>query len=78
MVKRVDWKNIEWGSLTRWLLKHRQAIKHRYGDPFRRDGKISKSVLKRLVKDEKFLRKLSKTRYKKIKKKIHFYLNVIR
>lgn len=76
--RKIDWSRIRWGSLTRWLLKHREAIKRKYGDPFTRDGEINDNVLRKLYKDEDFLRKLAGSHWKRIKRKIQFKLYVLR
>ena len=80
--KRVNWKRIRWGSLTRWLKRHRSAIKRKYGDPFiTHKGKIveiNDRVLRKLAKDEKFLKKLAGSHWKKVLRKIKFKLNVLR
>ena len=75
--KRIDWSNIKWGTLTAWLMRHRNAIKRRYGDPFTRDGEIIDRVLRRIYRDEGFLRRTAGSHWKKIKKKIQFKLNVL-
>ena len=76
--KKIDWSRIRWGSLTRWLLRHRQEIRRKYGDPFTRDGEINDNVLRKLYKDEDFLKKLAGSHWKRIKRKIHFKLHVLR
>lgn len=75
---RINWKKIRWGTLTKWLKKHRAAIKRRYGDPFTKSGEINDNVLRRLVKDDAFLKKLAGSHWKRIKRKILFKLNVLR
>ena len=75
---RIKWGKIRWGSLTRWLLKHRNAIRRKYGDPFTKDGEINDRVLRRLYNDEEFLKKLAGSHWKRIKRKIQFKLNVLR
>jgi len=79
--KKIDWSKIRWGSLTRWLKKHRKAIKRKYGDPFRVNKRgqveINDRVLRKLYKDEKFLKKLAGSHYKRIKRKIQFKLYVL-
>lgn len=76
--KRVNWKRIKWGSLTRWLKRHRSQIKRKYGDPFTKTGEINDRVLRKLAKDQAFLKKLAGSHWKKILKKIRFKLNVLR
>jgi len=79
---RINWKKIKWGSLTRWLKRHRAAIKRAVGDPFRKRprGKdiINDNVLRKLVKNEKLLKKLAGSQWKHIKRKILFKLNVLK
>ncbi|BBC20957.1 hypothetical protein [Aeropyrum globular virus 1] len=75
--RRIDWSRIRWGSLTRWLLKHRQAIKRRYGDPFTKTGEINDRVLRKLYKDEEFLKRLAGSHWRRIKRKIQFKLYVL-
>lgn len=77
-VKRVDWQEIKWGTLTRWLKKHLNSIKRKFGNPFTKSGKLSKTVLKRIYNDEEFLKRTAGRRWKHIKRKIHFYIYVIR
>ena len=76
--KKINWSKIRWGTLTAWLLRHRQAIKRRYGDPFTRNGEINDRVLRKLYNDPQFLKKLSKTHYKRIRRKIQFKLYVLK
>ena len=80
--KRINWKKIRWGTLTRWLKKHRRSIKRKYGDPFVVKGnevvEINDRVLKKLEKDEKFVKRLSGSHWKKILRKIRFKLRVLR
>jgi len=76
--KRIDFSKIKWGTLTKWLYKHRRAIKRKYGDPFTKTGELNDNVLRRLYHDEAFLKRLSKNKWKKIKKKIHFKLYVLK
>ena len=73
----IKWRKIRWGSLTRWLKKHRAAIARRYGDPFTRTGEINDNVLRKLKNDKEFLRKLAGPHWKKILRKILFKLNVL-
>ncbi len=77
--KRINWSKIRWGTLTRWLKKHRSKIKDRYGaSPFTRSGEINDRVLRKLYKDKAFLKELSKTHWKRIRRKIQFKLYVLR
>ena len=77
--RRIEWDEIRWGTLTRWLKKHEEKIRKKYGrSPFRRDGKISLSVAKRLYADEKFLRELAGSHWKRIRRKLHFYIHILR
>ena len=80
--RKIKWKRIRWGSLTRWLKRHRKEIARKYGDPFiTKRGKIveiNDRVLRKLAKDEKFLKKLAGPHWKKILRKIQFKLNVLR
>jgi hypothetical protein len=65
------------GSLRAWLKKHSKAISRRYGEsPFTKDGKIKMSILKKLKKDDEFLKKLAKSRYKLIKAKINLAITL--
>ncbi|MEM4429613.1 MAG: hypothetical protein QXM08_00435 [Thermofilaceae archaeon] len=76
--KRINWEKIRWGTLTKWLQKHRSAIKRKHGDPFTRTGEINDRVLRKLYKDEKTLKKLAGPHWKRIKRKIHFKLHVLK
>ena len=77
-VKKVDWEEIKWGTLEAWLKRHERAIKRHYGrSPFNKDGTISLTIARKLYRDEKFLKRLTK-KWKAIKKKLHFYIYVIR
>lgn len=74
---KIKWDKIRWGTLTKWLMKHRSDIKRKYGDPFTKSGEINDKVLRQLYKDEEFLKKMSGSQWKRIKRKIHFKLNVL-
>lgn len=59
------------GSLRRWAKKHRQEIKEVTGeDPFTKEGKLNKRVLRKLKNNNEALRKISGSHWKKMKKKI--------
>ena len=75
---RINWNKIRWGSLTRWLKKHRKAIERKYGDPFTKNGEINDRVLRKLYRDKAFLKKLSGSHYKRIRRKIQFKLYVLK
>jgi len=75
--RRINWSRIKWGTLTEWLLRHRDAIRRRYGDPFTKTGEINDRVLRRIYNDERFLKKEAGSHWRKIKKKIQFKLNVL-
>jgi dephospho-CoA kinase len=67
------------GSLRAWLKRHQKAITRRYGEsPFKRDGTIKVTILKKLKNDDEFLRRLSKSRYKLIKRKINLAITLHR
>ena len=77
--KRIDFSKLRWNSLKRWLKKHRRSIIAKYHeDPFTKTGEINDRVLRRLQKDENYVKKLSGTHYKRILKKIRFKLNVLK
>jgi len=81
--KKINWKGIRWGSLTRWLKKHRAKIKRRYGeDPFvTRKGKIveiNDKVLRKLYKDVDFIKELARSHWKRIRRKIQFKIYVLK
>ena len=59
------------GTLKAWLKKHARKIARRYGEsPFKRDGTIKVTVLRKLKNDDEFLKKIARSRYKLIKRKI--------
>ena len=65
------------GTLRKWLQKHKKAIARRYGEsPFTKDGKIKTSILKKLRKDDEFLKKLSHSKYKQIKQKVNLAITL--
>jgi hypothetical protein len=65
------------GSLKKWLKKHSKAIARRYGEsPFTKDGKVKVSILKKLKKDDEFLKKLAKSKASLIKKKINLAITL--
>jgi len=80
--RRINWSKIRWGTLTRWLKRHRKQIKRKYGDPFvvknNKAIEINDKVLQKLEKDEKFVKRLSGSHWKKILRKIRFKLRVLR
>jgi len=47
-------------------------------DPFTKKGEINDRVLRKLYRDDEFLRKKAKSRWRTIKRKIHFKLYVLR
>ena len=77
--KLINWKKIRWGSLTKWLEEHRSEIKRLTGhDPFTKSGEINDNTLRILKAHPEYVKKISKSHWKKILKKIEFKLNVLR
>ncbi len=65
------------GSLKRWLKEHRSEIKRKLGeDPFTSDGRIRKSVLRKLKKNKKLLKELAGPHWKRIYRKINLALTL--
>ena len=76
--KRVDWERIRWGTLTKWLKRNRAAIRRRYGeDPFTKRGTMNARVLRRLARDDAFLRRRAGSAAPRVKRKILFRLHVL-
>ena len=77
--KKINWKKIKWGSLTRWLKRHEKEIKRLTGrSPFTRTGEINDNTLRYLKAHKDVLKKIAGKQYKHILRKIIFKLNVLR
>ena len=77
--KAINWKKIRWGSLTRWLEKHENEIQKLTGHKaFTRSGEINDNTLRILAAHPEYVKKISKSHWKKIMRKIKFKLRVLR
>ena len=77
--KGIRWSRIRWGSLTRWLREHEDEIERLTGHkPFTRDGEINDNTLRILKAHPEIVKKISKSRWKHIMRKIVFKLKVLR
>lgn len=74
---KINWERIRWGTLTAWLKTHRAEIKRKHGDPFTKTGELNDRVLRKLYKDDKLLKKLAGSKWKRIKRKLHFKIHVL-
>lgn len=75
---KINWRKIKWGTLEEWLKKHQGEIEKRYHmKPFTKDGKMNEKLLRKMYKDTNFLKQVSGSHYKRIKRKIQFRLYVI-
>ena len=77
--KRINWKKIRWGTLTRWLKDHRDEIRRYTGrSPFTRSGEINDQVLRTLLAHPEIVRRIAKSHYKRILRKIRFKVKVLK
>jgi len=77
--KRIDWERIRWGTLTAWCKRHNSQIKRLTGKPcFTRSGELNDNTLKYLYNHPDIVKRISKTHYKRILRKIQFKLHVLR
>ena len=75
----IRWRRIKWGSLTRWLKRHRSEIRRLTGhDPFTRSGEINDNTLRILRGHPEYVKKIAKSHWRKIMRKIVFKLRVLR
>jgi len=59
------------GALREWLERHRSEVKRLIGeDPFTEDGKIRMSALRKLKKRKDVLKKIAKSRWRTIHKRV--------
>lgn len=77
--KRIDWSRIRWGSLTEWCRKHNDEIKRMTGKScFTRSGELNDNTLKYLYNHPEILKKISKSHWRRIRRKIQFKLYVLK
>ena len=75
----INWGKIKWGSLARWLKRHEKDIRRHFGkSPFTKTGEINDNVLRRIYRDVDFLKRVSGSHWKRIRKKIQFKLYVLK
>jgi len=77
--KRIDWDRIRWGTLTRWCKKHDSEVRKLTGRScFTKRGELNDNTLRYLYNHPEILRKISRTWWRRIWRKIHFKLYVLR
>ena len=77
--KRIDWDRIRWGTLARWCRKHNDEIKRLTGrNCFTKDGGLNDHTLRYLYKHQEIVKRIAKSHYKRILRKIRFKLYVLR
>ncbi len=77
--KRIDWEHIRWGTLTRWCKRHNKEIKRMTGkNCFTRSGELNDNTLRYLYNHEEIIKRIAKSHWKRIKKKIQFKLYVLK
>ncbi len=77
--KRLDWDRIRWGSLTEWCLRHSKEIKRYTGKPcFTKTGELNDNTLRYLYNHPDVVKRIAKSHYKRILRKIRFKLFVLR
>ena len=77
--KRIDWARIRWVTLTRWCEKHNSEIKRYTGRScFTRSGELNDHTLRYLYNHDEIIKRIAKSHWKRVKRKIRFKLNVLR
>ena len=77
--KRIDWARIRWGTLTEWCKRHEAEIRRLTGKScFTRTGELNDRTLRYLYKHPDIIKKISKTHWRRIWRKLHFKLYVLR
>ena len=77
--KRIDWGRIRWGTLTAWCKRHEQEIKRYTGRScFTRSGELNDHTLRYLYRHQDIVKRIAKSHYKRILRKIRFKLYVLK
>lgn len=77
--KSIDWDRIRWGTLTRWCRKHNDEIKRLTGKScFTKTGELNDRTLRYLYNHDEIIKRIAKSHWKRVKRKIHFKLYVLR
>ena len=76
--RRIDWRRIRWGTLTRWCRKHNDEIKRLTGKScFTKSGELNDNTLRYLYSHPEILQMITR-QWRRIKRKIHFKLHVLK
>ena len=77
--KRIDWARIRWGTLTGWCKRHNDRIKRYTGKScFTKGGELNDHTLRYLLNHPEIVKKIAKSHYKRILRKIQFKLYVLK
>ena len=77
--KRIDWSRIRWGTLTEWCKRHEAEIRRLTGKScFTRSGELNDHTLRYLYNHDEIIKRIAKSHWKRVKRKIRFKLYVLR
>ena len=77
--KGVDWARIRWGTLTAWCKRHEKEIRRLTGrNCFTKTGELNDRTLRYLYKHQEIVKRIAKSHWKRILRKIRFKLNVLK
>jgi len=77
--RNIDWDKIRWGTLTDWCRKHNARIKRLTGKScFTKTGELNDRTLRYLYNHPDIIKKMSRTHWRRIWRKLHFKLNVLK
>jgi hypothetical protein len=77
--RKVDWSRIRWGTLTEWCRRHNAEIRKLAGKTcFARNGELNDRTLRYLYDHPEIIKRISKTHWRRIWRKIHFKLHVLK
>ena len=76
---KIDWDRIRWSTLTDWCHRHEGEIRRLTGkDCFTRTGELNDNTLRYLYNRDDVIKRIAKSHWKRIKRKIQFKLHVLR
>ena len=75
----IDWGRIRWGTLTDWCKRHNSQVKRYTGkDCFTKNGELNDNTLRYLYNHDEVVKRIAKSHWKRILRKIQFKLHVLR
>ena len=75
----INWARIRWGTLTAWCKRHEKEIRRLTGrNCFTKTGELNDRTLRYLYKHQEIVKRIAKSHWKRILRKIRFKLNVLK